>query len=84
MYPQICTKRAPFHYVRVEMAIPPRVLSGEHPKRPTDEDCGGHAMPEDLWETALECWSMEPKDRPSTKILLEWLESGLRVSQGIM
>jgi hypothetical protein len=70
---QICTRKVPFHY-KQEMTIPFLVLSGKHPMRPSEEDCGGHAMPDELWEMAQECWSMKPEDRPSIESLVRRLE----------
>jgi hypothetical protein len=42
--------------------------------RPSEEDCGGHSMSDELWEMALKCWVKEPSGRPSMESLLDTLE----------
>ncbi|KAF9646796.1 kinase-like protein, partial [Thelephora ganbajun] len=45
------------------------VIEGEHPERPE-----GAWFTDDLWATLEECWSPQPKDRPTTEAVLECLE----------
>jgi hypothetical protein len=73
---QIFTRLVPFYY-KAEKAIPFLVTRGKLPKRPSEDDCGGHPMPDHLWDMALECWSMQPNNRPNMQALLETLDGGV-------
>jgi hypothetical protein len=46
------------------MAVLFLIMRGSQPPRPTEADCYGHVMPEELWGLANDCWEASPGDRP--------------------
>ena len=49
--------------------IAQKVIEGEHPERPE-----GAWFTDDLWRTLEQCWSHQPRDRPTVEAVLERLE----------
>ena len=52
-----------------------RVLAGKRPERPPG------LFTADLWEMLELCWEQEPRDRPSLKTLLQFLEDTMQASR---
>lgn len=63
MIEQIFTRRLPFHEL-VDIAVILQVMENIHPARPSQEDCFGTILPDDLWELILGCWSSDAMGRP--------------------
>ena len=53
-------------YECAEIAVPFKILRGEHPSR-------SPAFPEDLWKMMKSCWAFQPDDRPSIADVLRCL-----------
>jgi hypothetical protein len=74
---QISTKKSPFYPdITTEELVRDMVERGETPRKPTDEECDGAPILEDLWSLANDCWKMEAKQRPSMGRVLERLRHG--------
>jgi hypothetical protein len=69
---QISTKKSPFHPTH-ENLIRDMVETGVEPNKPTDKDCEGVPMSEELWSLARDCWKMDAKQRPTIGSVLERL-----------
>ena len=60
-----------------DLEIVRKVIGGGRPERP--EGAEGAWFTDDIWGMLEQCWSQQPKDRPSIEAVLECLE---RVSAG--
>jgi hypothetical protein len=69
---QISIKKSPFHPIH-ENLIWDMVESGVEPNRPTETECEGVPMTEELWSLARDCWKMDAKQRPTIGSVLERL-----------
>jgi hypothetical protein len=65
-------KQRPF-FPRSDLAVTLHIIKGETPKRPTQEECDGVPMSDDLWSLAVDCWAMNPKERPTIDNVLQRL-----------
>jgi rRNA maturation endonuclease Nob1 len=63
------TLQPPFHEIPRDITVILRVLGGSRPYRPTQEQCHGRTLPNELWVLLEKCWSPIPADRPSLKDL---------------
>lgn len=67
------THKQPFSHLSDFAVIVAVALKGELPKRPTEEQCQGVQMDDDLWTLLLQCWDREPSRRPSmSEVLLHF------------
>ena len=64
---EVLSGRAPFGPC-LNATIIWKVLNQEYPERPKE------VQSTDLWETLEQCWSLQPKDRPTAKVILQRLE----------
>lgn len=39
-------------------------MRGEDPPRPTDVECGGITLSDDMWDLIIKCWDKNPAHRP--------------------
>jgi hypothetical protein len=71
---QISTKKSPFYPdITNEELVADMVEQGETPRKPTDQECDGAPISEDLWSLANDCWKKEAQKRPSMENVLERL-----------
>jgi hypothetical protein len=71
---QISTKKSPFYPdITTEELVRDMVERGETPRKPTDEECSGVPMSEELWSLAEDCWITDAKQRPTIDNVLERL-----------
>jgi hypothetical protein len=70
---QISTKAHPLFPDVRESVVFFRTIKGLIPTRPTQEECDGVLMSDDLWSLAVDCWAMYPKERPTIDNVLERL-----------
>jgi hypothetical protein len=70
---QISTKARPLFPDVRESVVFFRTIMGLIPTRPTQEECDGVLMSDDLWSLAVDCWAMDPKERPTIDNVLERL-----------
>lgn len=56
----------PYHDKRNDQAVIMAVAQGRHPARPHNV-----AVAEDLWQIMLDCWRVDPHERPSVDTVLE-------------
>jgi serine/threonine protein kinase len=70
---QVCTQRAPFHGVS-DYTVVFKLMKGEKPDRPSEQDCAGYPMSDDLWQLANDCWEALPGGRPKIFEVLERLQ----------
>ena len=54
-----------------------KIVDGERPERPQGAEAAWFTN--DLWETLEQCWSPQPKARPTVEAVLECLEQGSTV-----
>jgi hypothetical protein len=68
---EVLTGQVPFacHY---HITVMKKVTDGERPERPRGPEAVWFT--DGLWETLEQCWSHQPKLRPSIKVVLERLE----------
>uniref|UniRef100_A0A0W0FW06 Protein kinase domain-containing protein n=1 Tax=Moniliophthora roreri TaxID=221103 RepID=A0A0W0FW06_MONRR len=66
---EIVTGKAPFSNQLVEPAVIFHVMSGRRPERPQDVWC-----PDEVWCLIERCWAQYPRDRPSARDILCYLE----------
>ena len=65
---EVLSGQAPFA-LHEDSTIAQKVIEGQHPERPEGEWFMG-----DLWRTLEQCWSHQPRDRPTAEGILERLE----------
>lgn len=51
------------------------VLHKALPDRPTEEQCGGKAVVDEVWALLESCWETEPSERPSMTEVVKTLEA---------
>jgi hypothetical protein len=68
---QISTKKSPFwpDYQK-DVLVCFMVTQGKTPRKPTDEECDGVPMSEELWSLAQDCWEIEAEQRPTIDSVL--------------
>ena len=49
-----------------------KIIGGERPGRPSGSE--GASFTDDLWQILEKCWSAQPQVRPTTELVLEYLE----------
>ena len=49
-----------------------KIIEGERPGRPSGAE--GASFTDDLWRILEQCWSAQPEVRPTTELVLEYLE----------
>ena len=52
--------------------VPSKIIEGERPGRPSGVK--GASFTDDLWRILEQCWSAQPQVRPTTEVVLEYLE----------
>jgi len=68
---EVLTGQPPFpHYS--DITVVRKVVDGERPMRPQGPE--GVWFTDDLWGMLEQCWSPQPKVRPTAKVILEHLE----------
>ncbi|KDQ55758.1 hypothetical protein JAAARDRAFT_133559 [Jaapia argillacea MUCL 33604] len=67
---EIYTGHPPFFEDNSEPTVITKVLAGERPTRPTEDDCHGHCMSDELWRLMKLCWTHDPAGRPSASKLI--------------
>ena len=67
---EVLTGQAPFPHC-TGLIFVRKVVEGEHPERPR-----GAEFTDDLWGTLEQCWSPQPKIRPTVEVVLERLKQG--------
>ena len=65
---EVLSGQAPFA-LHEDSTIVQKVIEGQHPERPE-----GEWFMSDLWRTLEQCWSHQPRDRPTVEGILERLE----------
>jgi len=78
---EVLSGGAPFKADRAVDVIR-KVTKGEHPGRPQGAE--GLRFTDDLWQTLRRCWSPQPKNRPTIKVVLECLIQETPSSMGAM
>ena len=68
---EVLSGQAPFPSYK-EFTVMRKVIEGERPGRPQGVE--GVWFTDGLWETLEQCWSHQPKDRPTVEVVLECLE----------
>ena len=53
-----------------------KIIGGERPGRPSGAE--GASFTDDLWRILEKCWSAQPQVRPTTELVLEYLERASR------
>jgi hypothetical protein len=48
-----------------------KVIAGEKPKRPEDKDCVGGQLPDEMWGLMMDCWNINPQERPGMKSIID-------------
>ena len=71
---EVLSGQAPFAPY-MDFIVLRKVIEGERPGRPSGAE--GAWFTDDLWGMLEQCWSTKPKDRPTTKVILEHLEHDL-------
>ena len=70
---EVLTGQAPFPSYN-GVIVMRKVIEGELPERPQGPEAVWFT--DDLWETLEQCWSPQPKVRPTVETVLEFLERG--------
>ena len=70
---EVLTGQAPFTNYK-DFIVIRKVVEGERPGRPQGPEVAWFT--DDLWETLEQCWSPQPKVRPTLEAVLECLEQG--------
>ena len=70
--------RSPFPYYD-ESTIRKKIVNGERPQRPQGREAVWFT--DDLWGMLEQCWSPQPRVRPTAEVILEHLERGSMVWQ---
>lgn len=52
-----------------------RAASGQKPSRPVEDKVKERGLNDELWNSMLACWSLEPKERPSIQEFIATLDS---------
>jgi serine/threonine protein kinase len=65
---EVLSSQPPFA-LHGDFIIIQKVTEGEHPERPEEA-----RLTNDLWRTLEQCWSRQPKDRPTVEAVLRCLE----------
>jgi len=68
---EVLTSRAPFANYK-DFIVIRKVVEGERPRRPQGSEAVWFT--DDLWGTLEQCWSSQPKLRPTVDAVLECLE----------
>jgi hypothetical protein len=71
---QIFTRRLPFHEL-ADVTVIVKVMDNVHPARPSQEECFGTILPDDLWHLILSCWDADAMGRPSIGDVIRVLEA---------
>lgn len=75
---EVLSGRTPFFQYKDAIVIL-KVLKGERPKRPRGRRAAWFT--DGIWGMLERCWEPQPHDRPSLKVLLQYLEGATRPSQ---
>jgi len=75
---EVLSGQAPFTRYK-EFVVMRKVIEGERPGRP--EGAEGVWFTDDFWRMLENCWSSQPKDRPTVEAILERLERASTVWQ---
>ena len=75
---EVLSGQAPFSSYS-GLVVMRKVIEGERPGRPQGAE--GVWFTDDLWEMLEQCWSPQPKDRPTVEAILERLEQSSAVWQ---
>ncbi|KAG6331709.1 hypothetical protein ID866_7382 [Astraeus odoratus] len=70
---ELFTRRDPFHNDRSTNAIIRKILMGTLPGRP-DNGRTLSRMTDQWWNMIRECWKSDPKDRPTTSVLVQRIQ----------
>jgi len=68
---EVLSGHIPFHQ-DMDFTIVQMVVQGGHPERPQGTE--GVWFTDDVWKLLKDCWVFQPKDRPSIKDVLLYLE----------
>jgi hypothetical protein len=74
MLEQIFTPRLPFHEL-ADVTVILKVMDNVHPARPSQEECFGTVLPDDLWHLILSCWGADATGRPHIGEVIRMLEA---------
>ena len=55
----------PFADISLTVTVALKVLSGQRPPEPAEEEYPPGVIPSKLWKLITTCWSQDPKDRPT-------------------
>jgi hypothetical protein len=72
---QIFTRRVPFHEIAADPGVILKVITHQHPKRPTKDICWGVWMPDELWNVIVQCWEADPIARPGIMTIVQILNT---------
>ena len=67
---EVLSGQIPFPQFK-EVIVMLKVIQGEHPERP--EGAEGVWFTDNLWETLVQCWAIQPGNRPGIEGVLECL-----------
>ncbi|KDQ10445.1 hypothetical protein BOTBODRAFT_89915, partial [Botryobasidium botryosum FD-172 SS1] len=72
---ELFTGRVPFSYLAdTTLSIFKMVLDGQFPDRPLDKDVVAKGLDDNMWELMKRCWSVDPRRRPTTGVILDQLK----------
>jgi len=69
---QIFTGRIPFWDVKSEYEVIKRVINGVH-NRPSGGNVAARGLDDRMWALMLDCWTMEPPERPTISAVFDRL-----------
>ncbi|KDQ14108.1 hypothetical protein BOTBODRAFT_110477 [Botryobasidium botryosum FD-172 SS1] len=74
---ELFTKKVPLSSIDADFAVMIMVMKGEFPERPCDEGIEDRGLSDDMWELMLECWAVDPSQRPDARSIVVRLSTAL-------
>ncbi|KAG6809628.1 hypothetical protein H0H92_015483 [Tricholoma furcatifolium] len=76
---EIFTGEIPLSHLTRDATVIHKVLSGERPKRPSNESLSWSVwgLTENIWKLMETCWDSDPVQRPNASVVVETLQAAL-------
>jgi len=71
------TGQAPFSDIWQPTHVAQKVVRGDFPERPRDDDIIARGLDDNMWGLMIKCWDMNPSLRPTAADILSRLQSAL-------
>ncbi|KDQ14106.1 hypothetical protein BOTBODRAFT_110581 [Botryobasidium botryosum FD-172 SS1] len=75
---ELFTKEFPFSYIAMDIMVAVMAMEGKLPERPHEDGIEDRGLNDGMWELMLDCWAVDPSQRPDAKSVIVRLNTALK------